>query len=298
MGVRPPPLCVGRAAAAWHTRVPQAGRNYASAYWRLLARQNGLIRRLAIGSAGIVGRHRDRRRPALWWRLSSGPIQLDVVTPWLAAAIEENFGSHRQVQVGGTQIERTENGGAAVRIRDIVVRDPDGTIVASAPKAEVRVSGMSLLSGHMRAERLNLVGAEMAVRIEPDGEITVFAGANKHPIATAPGPIASVGWRRAPPRDRRPLRDRDRRRHRARRNAAPAKSSPRCCPGSTASARPVSTATICASSVSRDGNLTVDDARTGKQLVVPGHHAQPRAAARRRRRRRPSAPTMPSARGD
>jgi hypothetical protein len=173
------------------TRTPRAGSNYASAYWRLLARHKRLIRQLGIGSALVVGAI-VLGCGALWWRLASGPIQLDVVTPWLASAIEENFGSHRQVQVGGTQIERTENGGAAVRIRDIVVRDPDGTIVASAPKAEVHVSGLSLLSGHMRAERLNLVGAEMAVRIEPDGDITVFAGANKHPIATAPGPITSA----------------------------------------------------------------------------------------------------------
>ncbi len=79
-----------------------------------------------------------------------------------------------------------------MRIRDIVVRDPDGTVVASAPKAEVHVSGMSLLSGHMRAESLNLVGAEMAVRIERDGDVTVFAGANKHPIATASVPAAAA----------------------------------------------------------------------------------------------------------
>ena len=156
---------------------------YLAAYRRLLARHRSLIRRVGIGSGvlagllilGILG---------VWWRLSSGPIQLDAFTPWLVSAIEENFGSREHVEVGGTQFERTENGGAAVRLRDIVVRDPDGTVVASAPKAEVRVSGMSLLSGHMRAESLNLVGAEMAVRIERNGEVTVFAGANKHPIAT------------------------------------------------------------------------------------------------------------------
>src|SRR5262245_25632697 len=28
---------------------------------------------------------------ALWWRLGSGPIDFDFATPWLAAAIEENF---------------------------------------------------------------------------------------------------------------------------------------------------------------------------------------------------------------
>ncbi len=158
-----------------------------------LARHQKWIRRSAIGigvlcflvAAGFL---------ALWWRLSSGPIQLDIATPWLASAIEENFGSNHHVAVGGTQIERTENGGTAVRIRDIVVRDADGTVVASAPKAEVRVSGAGLLSGRLRAESLNLVGAEMAVRIEQDGQVTVFAGADKRPIATAsvPGSAATL----------------------------------------------------------------------------------------------------------
>ena len=115
----------------------------------------------------------------------SGPIDLDLATPWLIAAIEENFGGYHQVEVGGTQIERDANGRTALRIRDIVVRDPDGTIVASAPKAEVGVSSAGLFTGRVRAERLSLVGAEMAVRIEPDSKITVFAGANKRPFVTA-----------------------------------------------------------------------------------------------------------------
>ena len=156
-----------------------------------LASYGGVIRRFAI-SAGILGAFLILGCLALLWRLSSGPIQVDVVTPWLASAIEENFGNSRHVEVGGTQIERTENGGTAVRIRDIVVRDSDGTVVASAPKAEVRVSGMSLLSGHLRAESLNLVGAEMAVRIEQDGGVTIFAGADKHPIATAAVPVTAA----------------------------------------------------------------------------------------------------------
>ena len=121
----------------------------------------------------------------LWWRLGSGPIDLDMATPWLTAAIEENFGSSHQVEVGGTQLERDANGRPALRIRDIVVRDADGTIVASAPKAEVGVSSTSLITGRVRAERLSLVGAEMQVRIEPDSKVTVFAGANKRPFVTA-----------------------------------------------------------------------------------------------------------------
>ena len=121
----------------------------------------------------------------LWWRLTSGPIELDMATPWLKAAIEENFGGTYKVEVGGTQIERDEKGRTSLRLRDIVVRDANGIIVASAPKAEVGLSGMSLLAGKLRAQSLNLVGAEMSVRIETDGRVTVFAGADKRPIATA-----------------------------------------------------------------------------------------------------------------
>lgn len=122
---------------------------------------------------------------ALWWRLASGPIELDLATPWLTAAIEENFGSNHQVEVGGTLLERDANGRTALRIRDIVVRDPDGTIVASAPKAEVGISSSGLFLGRVRAERLSLVGAELAVRIEANNEVTVFAGTNKRPFVTA-----------------------------------------------------------------------------------------------------------------
>ena len=120
----------------------------------------------------------------LWWRLGAGPINLDMATPWLAAAIEDNIGHGNTVEVGGTQIERAGKIRIAVRIRDIVVRDRDHAIVASAPKAEVRLSGTALLMGRLRAESLNLVDAELAVRITPDGQVTVSAGDTAKPLAT------------------------------------------------------------------------------------------------------------------
>jgi hypothetical protein len=128
----------------------------------------------------------------LWWRLGAGPINLDMATPWLAAAIEENIGHGNTVEVGGTQIERAGRIRIAVRIRDIIVRDRDHAIVANAPKAEVRLSGTALLMGQLRAESLNLVDAELAVRITPDGYVTVSTGDNARPLATG------VASKRAP----------------------------------------------------------------------------------------------------
>ncbi len=152
--------------------------------WRLPSlRRPGLRKFVIIGGslAGVVA----IALTALWWRLGSGPLQLDVATPWLSAAIKENFGNGHEVEIGGTQLERDANGRTSLRIRDIVVRDADGTVVASAPKAEVGISGWGLLTARIRAERLSLVGAEMSVRIESDSNVTVFAGSNKRPFVTA-----------------------------------------------------------------------------------------------------------------
>src|SRR5205814_8707624 len=87
-------------------------------------------------------------------------------------------------EVGGTQIERAGRMRIAVRIRDIIVRDRDRAIVASAPKGEVKLSGSALLMGRLRAESLNLVDAELSVRITPDGYVTVSTGDNARPLAT------------------------------------------------------------------------------------------------------------------
>ncbi len=155
-----------RLAAFWHWLV--------GARWvKRLAVTIGVL--LVLSAAGFG---------ALWWRLGAGPINLEMATPWLAAAIEDNIGHGNTVEVGGTQIERAGRIRIAVRIRDIIVRDHDRAIVASAPKAEVKLSGAALLMGRLRAESLNLVDAELAIRITPDGYVTVSAGETAKPLAT------------------------------------------------------------------------------------------------------------------
>src|SRR5215467_4581983 len=170
----------------------------ASGWWRigaglarspLRAMQSRWVRRLGIGVAAVAAVF-VLVAGGLWLMLASGPISLDVATPWLAAAVAENFGKQFHVDIGGTVLERDEHGRTAMRIRSITVRDHDGTVVASAPKAEVGFSPASLLSGRPRAERLNLVGAELAVRVEADGKVTVSTGVDQRPLAVAPAPPA------------------------------------------------------------------------------------------------------------
>src|SRR5690349_7011398 len=71
----------------------------------------------------------------LWWRLASGPIQLDLATPWITTALEDRFGGRHRVEIGGTALERDEDGRVALRLHDVTVRDAEGALVAKAPKA-------------------------------------------------------------------------------------------------------------------------------------------------------------------
>ncbi len=156
----------------------------------LMAQRSPLVRRVLVGfcavafaalvSCGVV-----------WWQLSSGPIAIDIVTPWLTSALEEKLGGKHRVEVGGTVLERDEVGRSALRLRDIVVRDAQGTVIASAPKAEVGVTAISLLTGRVQTERLSLIGAEMALRIESNGDVNVLAGAAK-PALAAPAVTNSI----------------------------------------------------------------------------------------------------------
>src|SRR5215469_13929929 len=171
-------------------RPPRRNRFRGAPRWHIAgAVKSRWVRRLGIGVVAVAAVF-VLVAGGLWLMLASGPISLDIATPWLAAAVAENFGKRFHVDIGGTVLERDEHGRAAMRIRSITVRDHDGTVVASAPKAEVGFSGASLLSGRPRAQRLNLVGAELAVRIETDGKVTVTTGANQRPLAVAPAPAA------------------------------------------------------------------------------------------------------------
>ena len=162
------------------------------AYWRArrFARRP-LVRRIGLGVGAavsvilmLIG--------GLWLRLAIAPIEINFVSPWLAAAIQQNIGPTHRVAIGGTQIERDDAGRTAVRIRDMQIRDTDGVIVASAPKAEVAVSGSSLLRGEIRARRVSLVGAELSVRIEEDGQVTISTGAEKRPLAVTPAIVKAA----------------------------------------------------------------------------------------------------------
>ena len=182
-------------ARPWGLRMP--GWRLPFNPWFMFDRRHPVVRKTTI-VAGAVLVVLLVCAGGLWWRLSSGPIMLDLFTPWLTAAIEQNLGSRYRVEVGGTQLERDAQGRTALRLRDIVLRDTAGVTVAAAPKAEVGISGTSLLMASPRAESFRLVDANMTIRIDPDGQVNVMVGGERPFITIAPEGQAQLNAPQAP----------------------------------------------------------------------------------------------------
>lgn len=194
------------AGAAGRARVRRGWRRFVLrlAHWlpyfdpRLLfSREHPILRRVSITAMAsltvvfVAG-------GLLWWRLLSGPIALDVATPWLTSAVEQNFGNRYRVEVGGTMLERDAQGRTQLRLRDIVLRDTTGASVAVASKADIGISGTSLLIGSPRVESFRLVDANMTVRIDTDGRINVILGGERPFSSIAPTPDAPLQALAAP----------------------------------------------------------------------------------------------------
>src|SRR4051812_36458782 len=158
---------------------------------RVAAHGSPVARKLLIGGGAVVVAALVSCG-VMWWQLYTGPVSIDFVTPWLTSAIEQKLGGGHRVEVGGTVLEHDEAGRSALRLRNLVVRDAQGTVIASAPKAEVGVSSFSFLTGNVQTERLSLIGAEMALRIEPGGEINILAGTGKPALAVTPTVTNSI----------------------------------------------------------------------------------------------------------
>lgn len=177
-----------RAGAAPHHL--QSDEHHPPRHCRDLLRGKPRLRKAAVG-LGVLGTLGLVACGGLWWLLNAGSLPMGLATPWLVSALQDRLGGSHRVEVGGTVLERDEEGRLALRLRDVVVRGADGSVVASAPRAEVALTG--LLSGRPRAERLSLIGAQMAVRIETDGQFSVFAGATEpHVTGTSAGEAATT----------------------------------------------------------------------------------------------------------
>ncbi|MFG1223185.1 YhdP family protein [Xanthobacter wiegelii] len=121
----------------------------------------------------------------LYVLIATGMVTANLATPYIERALEERIGGGHQVSIGATTMKTVGHGATAVVVHDIKVIGPDGQLVASAPSAEVELEG-SLLSLMPKARRIDLIGAEMTVRIAPSGQVAVATGRGAKAIPARP----------------------------------------------------------------------------------------------------------------
>lgn len=122
---------------------------------------------------------------ALYALISTGLVTANLATPYIERAIEERLGGKYDVIIASTSVQMMDHGATAVVVHDIRVEGPGGELVAAAPTAEVELDG-SLLSLSPKVRRVDLVGADMTVKIAASGMVAVSAGKGATPIATTP----------------------------------------------------------------------------------------------------------------
>ncbi len=135
---------------------------------------------LLMGLAGIGAL-------VIYGLIAAGIVTANLATPYIERAIADRLDGRYVVRIGSTAVETMQSGSTVVIARDISLSEPDGTLVASAPSAEVELEG-SLLTLSPKAKRFDLIGAEMTVRIGAKGDVAVAAGKGARMLSTGAAP--------------------------------------------------------------------------------------------------------------
>lgn len=119
----------------------------------------------------------------LAWRLSEGPIELDVLTPRLEAALAQP-GGPMAVRIGGTSLEwQHERREIVLRLRDVVVTaTATGAQIGAVPALMVRLGARALLVGKVKVRRVTLLGPELRLVRQEDGTVDLGLGESATPV--------------------------------------------------------------------------------------------------------------------
>ncbi|HKQ94948.1 MAG TPA: DUF3971 domain-containing protein [Aestuariivirgaceae bacterium] len=128
-------------------------------------------------------------------RLSQGPVTLTFLTGPIQSAINSNLGDYR-VEVAGAIIERDQlSGQPRLRLRNLVLKNIQGEVIAQAPRAAIGIDGTAVLAGRIVPRQLELIDAHIQIQRGLDGNFSLGFGTARSPDeaadqASAPEPPA------------------------------------------------------------------------------------------------------------
>ena len=127
----------------------------------------GFIMLVAVLVIGVAG---------LFWRLSQGPVSLAFMQRPIEEAVNAQL-TGLSITLGEAVLELDADTRVPhVRTRNLVLRDTDGMVLASAPKAGVTLAGARLLTGKVVVTSLELIGPRINARRNLDGSVQLGIG--------------------------------------------------------------------------------------------------------------------------
>ena len=129
----------------------------------------------------------------LLWRLTSGPVELDFLTPHLVAAFEDAVDNGR-AEVGATVL--TWHGWdqpVTLSARSVRLLDPEGQVGLSLPEVAVRLSLRALSRGVVAPTTIELFGADLLLQRKDDGSLMFSQRSEARPFKEIRGPKAPTG---------------------------------------------------------------------------------------------------------
>ena len=111
-----------------------------------------------------------------FWMLSQGPVPMSFLNGRIETAINRQL-QNMKVTLGDAVLEMDRKDYVPhVRFQNLVLRDNDGNIIASAPRAAVTLTTSDLLNGTIAADSLELIGPKISARRNLDGSLTLGVG--------------------------------------------------------------------------------------------------------------------------
>jgi uncharacterized protein YhdP len=112
------------------------------------------------------------------WRIASGPIALDWLTPYIADALGDRK-EGIQVTVGATELRLSDDIDLVeLVVVDVRARGRDGRILAELPEVELSLSLRALLRGMIAVARLEATAPHLVLVRRADGSIGLQGGAD------------------------------------------------------------------------------------------------------------------------
>ena len=138
------------------------------------------------------------------WRLSTGPISLGFLSPYIQEALEgEDLSYHFEFE--DTVLVWPGWGEALeVHLTDLRIADASGTTLAAVPAASLGLSGAALLSGTIAPTSIELIGLSLALVRDADGRVRL-AGSDETGVADDDAADSLVDDLLDPPREDHPM---------------------------------------------------------------------------------------------